>query len=81
MVGVVGDVPVARLGESPRPMFYFSTRQRPSAPSYLVARTSGDPASILAPMRQPFSGAKPFNKLSAKPRSLSSTKPSGTNEG
>lgn len=59
VVGVVGNAPVASLGESPRPMFYFSTRQRPSAPSYLVARTSGDPAAILAPMRRELSGLFP----------------------
>ncbi len=43
VVGVVADVPVARLGESPRPMFYRSTRQLPVMPGYVVVRTDGDP--------------------------------------
>jgi len=51
VVGVVADVPVASLGEPPTPMFYFSTRQRLGAPSYVIVRTSGDPAAILGPLR------------------------------
>jgi len=66
VVGVVGDAPVARLGESPRPMFYFSTRQRPAVPGYLVARTSGDPAAILAPMRRELSGLFPSAVVDAQ---------------
>ncbi len=52
VVGVVGDVSVSRLGEPPRPMFYFSTRQRTAPPSYVVVRTDGDPAALLGAMRQ-----------------------------
>ncbi|MGD8280553.1 MAG: ABC transporter permease, partial [Gemmatimonadota bacterium] len=51
VVGVVADVPVTDVGEPPTPMMYLSTRQRLGAPSYVVARTSRDPASILGSLR------------------------------
>ena len=31
-------------------MFYFSTRQTGFPPSYVVARTDGDPATLIASM-------------------------------
>ncbi|MEJ2206355.1 MAG: ABC transporter permease, partial [Gemmatimonadota bacterium] len=52
VVGVVENTPVSSLGESDRPMFYFSTRQTSFAPGYVVARTDGDPAALLEPMRR-----------------------------
>ena len=52
VIGVVGDTPVASLGEGPEPMFYVSVRQTQSTPVYLIARTEGDPAHLLAPMRR-----------------------------
>jgi predicted permease len=52
VVGVVGDVPVGRLGEAPRPMFYFSTRQVTRIPAYLMVRTEGDPAALAPALRQ-----------------------------
>lgn len=52
VVGVVEDTPVSSLSESFRPMFYFSTRQASFAPGYVVARTDGDPAALLEPMRR-----------------------------
>jgi ABC-type antimicrobial peptide transport system permease subunit len=48
----VENTPVSSLGESDRPMFYFSTRQTSFAPGYVVARTDGDPAALLEPMRR-----------------------------
>ncbi|HUF76313.1 MAG TPA: ABC transporter permease [Longimicrobiales bacterium] len=52
VVGVVGDVPVAGLGESPAPLFYFSTRQSAGGTTYLIARASGDPAGLLVGLRR-----------------------------
>jgi putative ABC transport system permease protein len=52
VVGVVGDVPVGRLGEAPRPIFYFSTRQTTRLPAYLMARTEGDPGALASALRQ-----------------------------
>jgi putative ABC transport system permease protein len=66
VVGVVGDAPVARLGESPRPMFYRSTRQVPAMPSYLVVRTDGDPAAILTSMRTEVSALHPAAVIDAQ---------------
>jgi predicted permease len=66
VVGVVGDAPVARLGESPRPMFYRSTRQVAAMPSYLVVRTDGDPAAILTSIRGEFSALHPTAVIDAQ---------------
>jgi putative ABC transport system permease protein len=66
VVGVVADAPVARLGESPRPMFYRSTRQVPAIPSYMVARTNGDPAAIVATMRQELTALYPAAVIDAQ---------------
>lgn len=66
VVGVVADAPVARLGESPRPMFYRSTRQISAMPSYVVARTDGDPSAILASMRRELSALHPTAVIDAQ---------------
>ncbi len=66
VVGVVADVPVARLGENPRPMFYRSTRQLSAMPGYVVARTDGDPAAILASMRREVSALSPTAVIDAQ---------------
>jgi len=52
VVGVVGDVPVNALGEAPSPLMYFSTRQRPGMPSYLIVRAEDDPETILPELRR-----------------------------
>ena len=52
VVGVVADVPVASLGESPAALFYFSTRQSAGGTTYLIVRASGDPAGLLAALRR-----------------------------
>ena len=59
VVGVVADVPVNRLGEPPAPLFYFSARQSLGTPSYVFARTAGDPAASLAAMRREIEGWAP----------------------
>jgi predicted permease len=66
VVGVVDDAPVARLGESPRPMFYRSTRQVPAMPSYVVAYTHGDPAAVIASMRQELTALYPTAVIDAQ---------------
>ncbi len=59
VVGVVGDVAVSSLRESPTPMFYYSTRQISFPPSYVVARTDGDPATVIASMRRELGTLSP----------------------
>jgi len=66
VVGVVGDVPMSRLGEKPRPMFYFSTRQSASTPSFLVARTDGPPSAALDPMRRALAAVQPAVTVDAQ---------------
>jgi putative ABC transport system permease protein len=59
VVGVVGNAPVSRLGEVAQPMFYYTTRQTSFAPSYVVVRSDGDPAALLAPMRRTLAEVSP----------------------
>ena len=66
VVGVVGDVSVSSLGERPQPMFYRSTRQAAYAPAYVVARTDGDPAALLAPMRRELAALSPSAVVDAQ---------------
>jgi putative ABC transport system permease protein len=66
VVGVVGDAPISRLGERPRPMFYFATRQVAALPSFLVARTDGPPSAILAPMRRALAVLQPSVAVDAQ---------------
>ncbi|MFI5279598.1 MAG: ADOP family duplicated permease [Gemmatimonadales bacterium] len=51
IVGVVGDVPPTRPGVSPEPEMYWSNRQQPRAYSWVVVRTSVDPASAFGIIR------------------------------
>jgi hypothetical protein len=59
VVGVVADVPVASIGESPAPLFYFSSRQSAGTPTYLVARASGEPAALLGAVRREAASWRP----------------------
>jgi predicted permease len=59
VVGVVEDVPVNSLGEAPAPLMYFTTRQRPVTPGYLVARTDGNPEVLLDAMRREIGAWRP----------------------
>jgi predicted permease len=51
VIGVVADVKVSDVTEPPAPMFYYSTDQVPSIGFIVVARTSGDPAALTAPLK------------------------------
>jgi hypothetical protein len=51
VVGVVEDVPVTSLSEPVRPMFFVTEGQSAMSSPYLVVRTDGNPAAMLAPMR------------------------------
>jgi predicted permease len=51
VVGVVGDVKVGDIREPPTPMFYISAEQAGVSPSIVVARTRGDPAALINPLR------------------------------
>ncbi len=64
VIGVVADAPVNNLREPPQPMFYFTAGQAPLRAPYLVARTDGDPATLLAPMRSVLKAVR--GSLSAK---------------
>ena len=59
VVGVVSDVKVTSLQEPPTPMFYVSAGQS-NPPGYtVVARTDGDPAALLEPMRIEMQAVRP----------------------
>jgi predicted permease len=66
VVGVVGDAPVGGIGDGAAPIFYFSTRQSQGTPSYVIARTDGDPSAILAPMRRELDAWRPSVTVSAQ---------------
>ncbi|HUF46541.1 MAG TPA: ABC transporter permease, partial [Vicinamibacterales bacterium] len=51
VVGVVGDVHHTGLGPDPEAGIYYSTSQVAPFRGVLVARTSGDPRSLIRPMR------------------------------
>jgi len=52
VLGVVGDVKVDTLGESPKPVFYHPLAQRMSSEFYVVARGRQEPAAIVGMLRQ-----------------------------
>ena len=54
VVGVVSNAKHRTLGEAPRPAVYvpLGQRERDSRVVFIIARTAGDPASLLAPMRR-----------------------------
>ena len=52
VVGIVGDVRHYELGQPPTPQFYTPQSQMTDSFLVLVARTTGDPAILLEPMRQ-----------------------------
>ncbi|MFI5206523.1 MAG: ADOP family duplicated permease [Gemmatimonadales bacterium] len=51
IVGVVGDVAPTRPGAAPEPEMYWSNRQQPRPYTWVVVRTSVDPASIFGMIR------------------------------
>jgi putative ABC transport system permease protein len=52
IAGVVGDVKQLRLNAEAKPIVYFPYSQTPSIGVTLLARSSGDPASLANAMRQ-----------------------------
>ncbi len=66
VVGVVGDVPVASIGESNAALFYFSSRQSQGSPSYVLVRATGEPATLLASVRREVDGWRPSVTVSAQ---------------
>lgn len=52
VVGVVGDVRHKTLGAPAEPTIYRTIAQAPARRLYLVARTAGDPASVLPALHQ-----------------------------
>lgn len=51
IVGVVRTSKYTFAMENPKPFAYFPFRQRPADSMFLLARSSGDPASLAAPFR------------------------------
>jgi predicted permease len=51
IVGVVKDIRHAALDAEPKPHMYFPFVQLPSLDAFLVARTDGDPLSLVAAVR------------------------------
>ena len=52
VVGVAANGKYVTLGESPRPYVYLSMGQEQTADRILIARTMGNPATVLASIRQ-----------------------------
>jgi predicted permease len=59
VVGVVGNHTVYAVGERPTPYLHFAAAQQPSTYNYLIARTRGDAASLVADMRRELLGMEP----------------------
>jgi len=55
VVGVVADSKVSSLNEPPSPMLYYPIGQSPAS-GYVLVRTEGDPAALLAPLRAELRG-------------------------
>jgi putative ABC transport system permease protein len=51
IVGVVGNVPIAQLDETPTPTIYFPHQQWGDNGMFLVARTASDPANLASAVR------------------------------
>jgi predicted permease len=51
IVGVVEDVPIGQLGETPRPTIYRSHLQFSERGMFMAVRTTGDPASLAPAVR------------------------------
>jgi putative ABC transport system permease protein len=51
IIGVIGDVKIGGLDESIRPVLYYPFRRFPGAGTNLVVRTTGDPSTLVAAIR------------------------------
>jgi predicted permease len=52
IVGVSRDVPVTRVGETPRPYLYFPFAQKNSSDLTLLVATASSPTALVAPIRE-----------------------------
>ena len=59
VVGVVEDVRIRAMTESPTPMFYRPTSQWGLGSAYFVVRTDGDPATLAATLRSELRELRP----------------------
>ncbi len=59
VVGVVADHKRHGVLETPSPFAYYAEAQRPSRYNFLLARTSGDAATLLAAMRRELLAMEP----------------------
>jgi putative ABC transport system permease protein len=59
VVGVVADTRVSRLDEAPVPLIYYSAEQAGVTSFQIVARTAGDPALLLGPLRTALRDVRP----------------------
>jgi putative ABC transport system permease protein len=59
IVGVVGDVKIAGLDQETRPVIYYPFRQNSSPFANLVVRTSADPATLAASVRNEIRNLEP----------------------
>ncbi len=51
IVGVVGNVPIGQLDETPTPTIYFPHQQSSESGMFIVARSTGDPTAVAAGVR------------------------------
>jgi predicted permease len=59
VIGVVGNVKMESMGESPYAYFYLPHAQRYQSSFALVVATAGPPASVAAPIRDVFASVNP----------------------
>ncbi len=59
IVGVVGDIKIGGLDDAVRPVLYYPFRQNASAGTNLVVRTTTDPASLAASVRNEVRSLEP----------------------
>jgi len=59
VVGVVSNVKVESLAESPRPMLYFPLPETGTASPYVLVRTSGNPEALLPTVRSRLQAVNP----------------------
>jgi putative ABC transport system permease protein len=52
IVGIVGNVPIGELDETPTPTIYFPNRQAAGGGMYIVVRTRGNPTAIASALRE-----------------------------